>query len=1098
MPLIAALTLLPLVHLQVPDVDDAVLTPGLTVRMFQLDDPQLAQLPVLVPGQTPNRDELVATLQLVTDDFEGLVAPMATRVLGWLEVAEPGDYAFRLYSDDGSRLMLDGERVINHDGQHGTTPKDSGAVALTPGYHTLLIEHFDSGGASALRLEWLPPGARAFELVPGNALFTEDDPTRVTAPGTKNVIDNRKPGTGLPVPGVHPGWRMENLRPEGFEPKVGAMCFLPDGRLAFGTFDPLQRDERELPDIDSKAPDTIFALDVDTLELTEIASDVYEPSGLCVVDGDLYVSHRRAIDRLEDTDGDGFFETHVTVGEGWEGWNYHQFVFGLEHQDGKLYANLSTTMAPPAWEGMETNSGPSGPMRGGILELDLSSNDVRVIAGGTRTPNGIGQLSDGTLFYLDNQGTWMPASILAEVLPGAFYGHYKWTRFVPNVADRYPTGGHPSIFSDRERTAPALWLPQNEVCNSPTQPVLMESPFDKSTGKAIYPGEQILMGDVTAGGIRRVFLERVDGVLQGALFRFSQGFEAGVNRLAWGPDGKLYAGGMGAGGNWNWKGTQFGLERLVQSGEVAFEMASVSATPDGFEIAFTQPVGAGWLKDADNFRVASWTYKPTSVYGGPKIDELEHRVIGLEPAKDRRSVRVRIAGLETGRCVHLAFEAESQNGTPIWSGETWYTLNRIPEDGRYTLAEATAPLAAASQLMPRGVPVQFWQGGPQAPEANRSQVQMMAEPGYFELGHGSTPIESSTEFNNATVELEYWIPEGFESRGPLGLLTLYDDYNIALGAPDPAEQNLTAEESGAFMGMCPPMGNASTGPGTWQTLRVIVGAPSVTAGEVSGKAWFNTYWNGRPIQSGDPSIGSAGNATAPSAGSGTFEFAASRLRIEHVGGETAGPLRVRNVRIEAYRQSRPFPPSGPWMDLLADADRWAPLGGNAVYAIDDGVLTGETRPNTPNTYFASRDTYGDFELLYEFNVHPELNSGVQIRSQVVGSFEQRDSGLKGYQVEIDPSERSWTAGIYDERGRGWLYPLIGAPYARRAFRQGEWNRVRVLAEGPRLRTWINGVPAADVTDVRYASGHLGFQVHGVGGREEPLTVKWRNVRLREL
>ncbi|MFG0285825.1 MAG: DUF1080 domain-containing protein [Phycisphaerales bacterium JB039] len=177
-------------------------------------------------------------------------------------------------------------------------------------------------------------------------------------------------------------------------------------------------------------------------------------------------------------------------------------------------------------------------------------------------------------------------------------------------------------------------------------------------------------------------------------------------------------------------------------------------------------------------------------------------------------------------------------------------------------------------------------------------------------------------------------------------------------------------------------------------------------------------------------------------------------------------------------------------------DGWVQRGGEAVYFVEDGAIVGETRPNQPNSFLCTARTYRDFDLELEFLIDPELNSGIQIRSL------SRDEGgreiVYGYQVEIDPSERGWTAGIYDESRRGWLYPLDDNPAAREAFRPGDWNHLRILAEGPHIRTWLNGIPAADLTDDMTPEGFIGLQVHGVGARTEPLQVRWRNIRLREL
>jgi hypothetical protein len=106
--------------------------------------------------------------------------------------------------------------------------------------------------------------------------------------------------------------------------------------------------------------------------------------------------------------------------------------------------------------------------------------------------------------------------------------------------------------------------------------------------------------------------------------------------------------------------------------------------------------------------------------------------------------------------------------------------------------------------------------------------------------------------------------------------------------------------------------------------------------------------------------------------------------------------------------------------------------------------------------------------------------------------------VHGYQVEIDPSDRAWTGGIYDEARRGWLDDLGDNEPARRAFRPGEWNRLRIECRGDSIRTDLNGVRAADLTDALTPSGFIGLQVHGVGDRAEPLEVRWRNIRLKPL
>ncbi|MCA8957045.1 MAG: DUF1080 domain-containing protein [Planctomycetes bacterium] len=174
-------------------------------------------------------------------------------------------------------------------------------------------------------------------------------------------------------------------------------------------------------------------------------------------------------------------------------------------------------------------------------------------------------------------------------------------------------------------------------------------------------------------------------------------------------------------------------------------------------------------------------------------------------------------------------------------------------------------------------------------------------------------------------------------------------------------------------------------------------------------------------------------------------------------------------------------------------------GGKARYAVADGCIVGTTVPATPNSFLCTKRHFGDFELSYEFKIDAELNSGVQIRSHSTKSY--KNGRVHGYQVEIDPDlrrNRLWTGGIYEEGRRGWLQDLSRNEAARKAFKPGEWNAIRVRAVGDSLRTWVNGVAAADLVDSMTLTGFIALQVHGVGKRADPLTVRWRNLRIADL
>lgn len=188
-------------------------------------------------------------------------------------------------------------------------------------------------------------------------------------------------------------------------------------------------------------------------------------------------------------------------------------------------------------------------------------------------------------------------------------------------------------------------------------------------------------------------------------------------------------------------------------------------------------------------------------------------------------------------------------------------------------------------------------------------------------------------------------------------------------------------------------------------------------------------------------------------------------------------------------------------------DGWVQRGGKAKYTVADGVIVGTTVKGTGNSFLCTQRDYGDFILELEIKADPALNSGVQIRSHCFDHETAYDHGatqikipanrVHGYQVEVDNRpERSWSGGIYDEARRAWLFPLATNSPAGRAFKFGEWNQYRIRCVGSSIKTWINGVPAADLIDTATLNGFIGLQVHATD--KEGLQVCFRNIRLQDL
>ncbi|MDR0415583.1 MAG: DUF1080 domain-containing protein [Prevotellaceae bacterium] len=174
---------------------------------------------------------------------------------------------------------------------------------------------------------------------------------------------------------------------------------------------------------------------------------------------------------------------------------------------------------------------------------------------------------------------------------------------------------------------------------------------------------------------------------------------------------------------------------------------------------------------------------------------------------------------------------------------------------------------------------------------------------------------------------------------------------------------------------------------------------------------------------------------------------------------------------------------------------WKKLNGTAEYKVKDGAIVGISKMNTPNTFLATEKSYGDFILEFDFKVDDGLNSGVQLRSHSLKSY--RNGKVHGYQFEIDPSDRKWSGGLYDEERRGWLYPMTVNRNGQQAFARGVWNKVRIEAAGNAIATWINGVPCANLWDDVDAEGFIALQVHSIGNNKEleGKTVSWKDIRI---
>lgn len=186
-----------------------------------------------------------------------------------------------------------------------------------------------------------------------------------------------------------------------------------------------------------------------------------------------------------------------------------------------------------------------------------------------------------------------------------------------------------------------------------------------------------------------------------------------------------------------------------------------------------------------------------------------------------------------------------------------------------------------------------------------------------------------------------------------------------------------------------------------------------------------------------------------------------------------------------------------WSSLFngKDFNNFVKLNGTADYHIEGENIVGVSRLNTPNTFLATKEKYGDFILEFEVLIDTLLNSGVQFRS--ISDSSINAGRVHGYQCEIESSPRKWAGGIYDEARRGWLYPLTVNPKGQKAFQPNEWNRYRIEAIGSDIRTWVNDIPCARLKDDLTAEGIIAFQVHSIEDpKQANKEIRWRNIRIK--
>jgi azurin/glucose/arabinose dehydrogenase len=496
------------------------------------------------------------------------------------------------------------------------------------------------------------------------------------------------PPKGLEVPAAVPEkeedyYKLTTLPiPENVVLEVGGLAALPDGRLAVST----RRGEVWVISNPYMANNA-------RPHFTRFAQGLHEPLGLAYKNGALYLSQRSELTRLQDTNGDGKADLFESVYAWPLSGNYHEYAYGPVIQpDGSMLVTLNL-----GWVGRGNSP---VPWRGWLLSI-TPEGEMTPVASGLRSPAGFARLSSGDIFYSENQGDWVGSGRMTHLRPGDFAGNpagLAWTSLPGSPLQLKPTDipdtGEPMYEVAKKVPGlkpPAIWFPHG-ILGISTAAIL-----EDTTGGAFGPfAGQLFVADQGHSKIMRVALEQVDGEYQGATFPFREGFSSGLLRLVWGQDGSMF-GGMTSRG-WGSTGKDpYGLQRLEWTGKVPFEIMTMRAQPDGFELEFTQPVDPAAAADPGLYQMTGFNYKYHHNYGSPVINKEPCPVRKVVVSADGRKVRLVVGNLRKGYIHELKVEGlRSAENKLLLHDVAYYTLNNIPA-GESLPVEQQAVASAAHQ-----------------------------------------------------------------------------------------------------------------------------------------------------------------------------------------------------------------------------------------------------------------------------------------------------------------------------------------------------------------------------------------------------------------
>ncbi len=493
----------------------------------------------------------------------------------------------------------------------------------------------------------------------------------ISFPAMGQMYDHQNSGTK----GEEEFYYIETVAiPDSIELEVGGLAQLSDQRLAVATR------MGELWIIENatmtNGSNPIFKL---------FASGLHTPLGLTYKDDAFYVAQRAELTKITDTDGDDIGDTFQTITTWPLSGNYCEYNHGpIMPPDGNFYINFNL-----GDNGMGANSEPFyGEMgshaawRGWMVQV-TPDGKLKPYAAGLRSPAGIGTNAAGDVFYTENQGGWVGTGYLSHVDKGDFFGHPSSLKsaVLAGSTVKIDTSQIPRdkpLLHVMEDRLPGFTMPSVRFPHGVLGTSLAGFVPDTTQGKFGPFTDQLFVGDQGQAKVMRVFLEKVDGKYQGAVFPFKDGFESGILRMDWAQDNSIYVGMSDRG--WHSSGPKrFGLQRLVWNGKVPFEIKSISARPDGFELQFTKPIDKRTAENFSNIQVTSFDYAYQQKYGSDVYEKEDGQIQAIKLSEDGKNLRFVLDKIRKGFIYEVKCSGINDiDGNRLLHDFGFYSLNNIP------------------------------------------------------------------------------------------------------------------------------------------------------------------------------------------------------------------------------------------------------------------------------------------------------------------------------------------------------------------------------------------------------------------------------------